>query len=376
MNVGIISSTPLPPSEGIGSYVWNLAKHLNEMGHNATIITRGSHRSTSRRILDGISIWSATFLPIYPFHVHWHSIFVNKLVRQLEPTIDLFHLHTPLIPLPKTDRPKLVTVHTPMKSDIGSIKENDFFSQLIRWQGPVSYQLEQTLFEQSDKLTSVSRSVAHELHEYGVDPNDVSVLGNGVDTRIFKPSTAARHTDRPYLFTAARLAPRKGLRDLIACAEIVNKRFPDHQFLIAGSGPREAELRAEIAQRNLQDTVILLGYTSDKARLVQLYQDADAYVHPAHYEGLPTVLLEAMACGTPVVTTAVSGALDVIEDGINGLFAPARDPEKLADAVMRILADRTIANQLGQAALDTIHERYAWNVVSRNYVEQYEKLLA
>ena len=376
MHVGIISSTPLPPSEGIGSYVWNLATHLKQMGHKATIITRGSRHRTSLRLVDGVSIWSPTFLPLYPLHVHWHSLYLNKLVRQIEPLIDLFHLHTPLVPSLKTDRPQLVTVHTPMKSDIGSITERDFYSRLIKMQGTVSYQLEQDLFEKADKLTAVSNSVAHELNEYGIDPAEVNVLGNGVDTHIFKPAAKKQTSGRPYLFTAARLAPRKGLRDLIACAEIVCQQFPEHQFLIAGSGPREAELRAEIERRTLQKNVILLGYMGDKKRLVKLYQQADAYIHPAHYEGLPTVLLEAMACGIPAITTAVSGSLDVIDDGVNGLLAPARQPETLANAIIRILSDSAFAAKLGKAGLATISERYAWNVVSQNYVNEYEQLLA
>ena|GEM_PF-3447842 len=104
MHVGIVTAAPLPACEGIGSYVWNLAIYLKEMGHQVTIIKRGSYRRTSHRTLDGIDIWSATFLPIDPIHVHWHLTFSTTSV---------------------TNRPKIVTVHTPMKPNIRSIKEKD-----------------------------------------------------------------------------------------------------------------------------------------------------------------------------------------------------------------------------------------------------------
>jgi glycosyltransferase involved in cell wall biosynthesis len=122
--------------------------------------------------------------------------------------------------------------------------------------------------------------------------------------------------------------------------------------------------------------VTLLGHIADRAEMRRLYQGAAAYVHAAHYEGLPTVLLEAMACGRPVVTTAVSGALDVVQDGRNGLLVPPHNPQRMADSIVRLLRDPGLGERLGQAAHATIQERYSWQVVSRSYLAQYEALLA
>jgi glycosyltransferase involved in cell wall biosynthesis len=122
--------------------------------------------------------------------------------------------------------------------------------------------------------------------------------------------------------------------------------------------------------------VTLLGHIADRAEMVRIYQGAAAYVHAAHYEGLPTVLLEAMACGRPVVATAVSGALDVLQDGYNGLLVSPRNPQQMADSIVRLLQDPALTERLGKAALATIQERYSWHVVSRSYLAQYEALLA
>src|SRR4029078_2838035 len=100
----------------------------------------------------------------------------------------------------------------------------DLLSWLIKLKAPVSYQLEQRLFDRAAKLTAVAQSVAHELRAYRIDPQQVSVLGNGVDTNIFFPHKKGPDTTAPYFLTAGRLAPRKGLEDLIACAGCVVER--------------------------------------------------------------------------------------------------------------------------------------------------------
>lgn len=376
MRICMISSTPFPPEEGIGFYVWNLARYLTKLGHEVKLITRGSARATQKEIVDGISIWRPPFFPVYPFHVHLHGIFVDKLISELESEVDLFHLHTPLVKRPKTETPFLVTVHTPMKADAEAVTTDNFLGWLIKMQAPISIQLEQRLFEQAGRLTSVASSVANELKAYGINPEIVNVLGNGVDTDMFFPNGHTPNSAEPYALTVARLAPRKGLADLINCAAHVVKVDPNFRFKIAGSGPMEDGLRADIERLGLQDNVMLLGHVSDRAQLIDLYRKATMFVHPAHYEGLPTVLLEAMACGCPAVTTAVSGALDVVTDGENGLLVPPKAPEKMGNAIIQLLQNPSLASQLRVAAQQTIQERYAWHVVSRNYVAQYQALLA
>jgi glycosyltransferase involved in cell wall biosynthesis len=375
MHICMVSSASFPPQEGVGFYVWNLSRYLTRLGHKVSLITRGHMGQTSREVVDNIIIWRPTFWPIYPFHVHLHSLFVNDLVKKLAPDIDLLHLHTPLVKWFNTTLPVLVTVHSPMKGGTGAVSANNLLGWLIKLQSPVSYSLEQQLFQCAQKLIAVASSGANELQLYGINPQQVGVLGNGVDTDVFYPSTSEPDRLNPYFLTVGRLGPPKGLEDLVQCAEHVVRQFPNFRFLIAGAGPWEGRLRADIARRKLAGHVVLLGHISDRAKLAALYRGATAYVHPAHYEGLPTVLLEAMACGRPVVTTAVSGALDVVQHGRNGLLAPPRAPEQMAAAIIQLLQEPGLGKQLGLAACKTIEERYSWDVVGHSYLAQYETLL-
>lgn len=375
MRIGMVTSLPFPPREGMGFYIWNLSKYLTKLGHTVHIITRGGVKRTQHECVEGIHIWRPTFFPAYPMHAHLHGLFVDRLVRQLESEIDIFHLHTPLVTNLNTRRPVLATVHTPMKADTGSIPITNMLGLLIRMQAPVSYRLEKGVFSQAKTITTVAHSVADELSTYAIDSKSVQVLGNGVDTEHFFPAPVQRTMDSPYFLTVGRLAPRKGIRDLLHCASFVTQRFPRCRFLIAGEGPLRNEIERDIQWLNLSRRVKLLGHIEDRNRLVNLYRGAVAYVHAAHYEGLPTALLEAMACGRPVVTTAVSGALDVIRHGENGLLVPPHNPDAMSEAVRQILAQPAFAASLGKAAHKTVEERYSWHIISRNYVACYESLL-
>jgi glycosyltransferase involved in cell wall biosynthesis len=371
----MILSTALPAREGIGFYAWNLARHLSAQGHTLHLITRGERNKPFREDLDGITIWRPTFWPLYPFHVDVHMLFVAKVLRLLDGDIDIIHVHTPLVKLPPTSHPMLVTVHTPMKTDAASIPASTLLGWLVKLQTPFSIRLEQQLFAQAACIMAVAHSVANELEAYKIDSDMVTVIGNGVDTTIFHPTVEPlTPPTNPYFLTAGRLAPRKGLEDLIACAAVVLKKYPNHRFLIAGAGPLERRLRQDIRRRGLEQQIMLIGHIADRQQLATLYQNATAYVHPAHYEGLPTVLLEAMACGTPVVATAVSGALDVV-DGNNGLLVAPHAPAQLAETLMRLIAQPTLGQELGKQATETIQTRYSWNIISQNYLRHYQSML-
>lgn len=369
----MVASVPLPPQEGMGHYVWNLSRFLVQQGHSVQIITRGGLGRTHCETRDGITIWRPTFVRIYPWHVHLHSLFANRVVARIAPGVDVFHVHSPLPPLIETRRPILLTVHTPMRADVRSIPLRNLLSLLVKLQAPVSFGLETQLLRRAARITATATSVAHELREYGIDSARVAVLGNGVDTAMFSPAQV-KVEEPPYVLAAGRLGLRKGFEDLIECARLATAQLPNLRFRIAGNGPLENALRAQIARAGLDGCMELLGHIDDRQHMAALYQRAAVFVHPAHYEGLPTVLLEAMACGRPVVGTAVSGALDVIQSGENGLLVPPQAPAEMAAAILRLLADPDLCRRLGHAARETVEARYSWEKVGAHYLQLYQQL--
>lgn len=371
MKVCMIISTPFPPEEGIGNYAYNLASKLIERGHEVTIVTRGSPRSKRHIRVGCLDTFRVTFLPIYPFHVHLHGFFLHKFLNKHRANFDLVHLHSPLVPAIKRILPSIATIHTPVKVGVRHIETVDAISIAIKLQSFVSYQIEKRLFE-SNLITVVSRSVANALQEYGINPSNVVVLGNAVDEELFRPTP--NNQPEPYVLYVGRLSHRKGLFDLIDAIRIVCGRNPQVKFVLVGKGPLMSHLNALVLKLKLGKKVQFLGFVS-KHRLISLYQNASVFVIPSHYEGMPTTLLEAMSCALPVVATAVSGNLDAITNGKNGLLVPPKSPTSLANAIERILYDKIVARDLGARARETVEQGYTWDIVASKVEKCYKSLI-
>jgi glycosyltransferase involved in cell wall biosynthesis len=363
-----------PDPGGIGYYVYNLSNKLHERGHKITIITRGSPHKTEKRVIGGIDVFYVNFLPLYPFHVWVHGFFVNRLIKSLEPKLNLIHLHSPITPLIKTSLPIITTVHTPMKIDSRYHEIFNLYSLAERAQSMTLYPpIESKLFSNSNKITAVSLAVANELVEYGIDPNKVDVIGNGVDEKTFTPVRYNDNKQRYILYTGG-LKARKGLFDLIESAKYVCDKNKDVKFIICGKGPFLQKLREKARATDLTDQIVFLGYI-DRNKLVQTYQNATIQVIPSHYEGLPTVILEGMSCGLPVVATNIGGNNEVISNDFNGFLVPPKSPKALSEVILKLLKDNQLRQRIGEAARHTIEKSYTWDKIADNVENCYRSLL-
>jgi len=364
-----------PGPGGIGYYVYYLSKKLLERGHEVTVITRGHPNKTVKEAVDGIHVFKVSFFPVYPFHVWIHGAFVNRLLKSLEPKLTLVHLHTPLPPPIKTSLPIMTTVHSPSKRarDARYREIFDFYSLADRVQSGLVYpRIESRIFSLSKKITTVSSSVALELKEYGLDPNKIDVVGNGVDEKAFIPIRNKRCAERYVLFTGA-LRAGKGLFDFIECGKYVCEVHSNVKFVICGSGPFLHKLVQKVRWMGLQKRIVFLGFAS-RNEIIQTYQNAAVHVVPSRHEGLPTVLLEAMSCGLPVVATNIGGNCEVISSGVNGFLVPPKSPEVMAKTVLKLLDDDALRKKIGEAARKTIEKYYTWDRIADNIIKCYENM--
>ena len=372
MRICMLTSAPMPPVEEIGYYVWNLSRFLVEQGCQVQIVTRGRRGKPAHDELAGIPIWRPRFYPVYPLH--------RRLVRRLEPEVDVFHLHTPLPLAIRSRRPTLATVHTSKAGVVGGVPVMDVDSLLARLQIPGSIRVERRIFANADRIVTVARSVASELQSsarYKLGEKPVGVLGNGVDTDVFCAggSSSSALPGEMYILAAGRLDAGKGFQDLVEAMGSVVEWFPDARLYIAGSGLLERRLKAQVKQMSLERAVRFLGHVEARADMIELYRGATVFAHAAHYQGLPNVLLEAMACEKAVVSTAVSGALDVVIDGLNGFLTTPKSSHQLSSAVCRLLGDTGLRARFGKMARNTVQNRFSWRVVGDNYLRSYQALL-
>lgn len=209
-----------------------------------------------------------------------------------------------------------------------------------------------------------SEYVATLVAGWGVSTERTRVIHNALDERQFAslPDKAAARTQcglpaaSPLLLTVARLVPWKGIAGIIRALPRVQLRFPDVRLLIAGDGPERADLQSIAACHN--DAVQFLGMQSQH-RVHQLMCAADVFVLFSTYEGLPHTVLEAMACGTPVVASAVGGTVEVVRDESTGLLVPPRDEEALVAAICRMLYEPAFGHSLAERAYDELG-RFSW----------------
>jgi len=375
MHVAMITREFPPNSGGIGYYVYYLSKNLCERGYKISIITRGSFKKTTKEELNGIDIYRASFIPLFPFHIFIHGVFVKRLLESMENELDLVHMHSPLTPPVKTTLPIITTVHSPSRRARNALYHEtfDLVSFAERCQSMFIYpSIETKLFEISNKITTVSSSVGIELKEYGLNPKEISVIGNGVDENLFKP-IRSKKSKEDYVLYVGSLKAGKGLLNLINCGYIISKIKPKTKFIICGSGPLLQILKKRVKRLNLQKQFLFLGLLG-RDRLVRIYQKAAIQVIPSQHEGLPTVLLEGMSCGLPVIATNVGGNNEVINSGENGFLIPPNDPLAMANIIYKLLDDMDLRKRIGYSARRTIENKYTWDKITDNIIQCYNDI--
>lgn len=159
----------------------------------------------------------------------------------------------------------------------------------------------------------------------------------------------------PVVGNIAALVPHKGQRHLIEAAHLVVRDVPDARFLILGEGELRDPLTRQIRDYRLEKHVLLPGFRTDVLGCLKSF---DLFVMSSVSEGLGTSLLDAMACARPIVATAAGGIPEIIEDGVNGLLVPPRDHHAMAAAIVRMLTNEPLRNQLGGTGLARVRERF------------------
>ena len=372
MNICMFTSEFPPDLGGRSTYVYNLSKGLIERGHNVTIIARGVWKRTYREEIDGISVYRVRFIPFYPSPFHLHGFFLNKLFKKLESKFDLVHVHGTLMPVARTSLPVIFTSHGTSRKDLDNMPVKSFHFLVVKLLSKQLYNVEKEITESSDIITAVSQSCAKELKEYHIISKEIIVVNNGVDTNFFIPVKNRKKEN--YILYSGRLETRKGLVDFIESAKYVCREHADIKFILTGKGTIKNYLERRINDLGLKKNFYFAGFV-DWSRLLEYYQNATIYVLPSYYEGLPTTLLEAMSCGIPSIATDVEGSSELIKDGETGLLVPPRNPEKLAEAILRLLADEELRKRIGANARGHIVSNYDWEIITDRVEEAYKLAL-
>ncbi len=215
-----------------------------------------------------------------------------------------------------------------------------------------------TLTRLTDGMVTNTKSIKETYESFGWFPeNHIRVIYNGIEDKSDVPAYdfSGEYPGKKVLFAAGRLSDQKGFEYLIDAAARMRGQRDDFVVLIAGKGREEAALRQRIADKGLQEVVHLLGFREDTESLTR---GADLFVLSSLYEGMPNVVMEAMAVGKAVVATDVNGVRELMLDGESGLIVPPRDSAALAGAILRVLDDPPLLEKMGQTGLEHVRRHF------------------
>lgn len=229
----------------------------------------------------------------------------------------------------------------------------------------------------SSGLICVSTFTKEQALEEGINPEKISKIYNGIDPDTVKfnleeqSETRIRvEEDQRIVLAVGRLVQQKGHEYLIRSAPEVMATLPEVSFYIAGDGPLLSSLSSLITSLKINDHFHLLGNRKDVPALLA---DADLFVLPSIFEGLPISLLEAMAAGLPVICTDIPATRDVIEEGINGVFVPPKDAGALSKAIIGLLSDQKSQEKLALKGKQLIQETFSLAKMGQQYLNLFEE---
>ncbi|MBL1084564.1 glycosyltransferase [Streptomyces actinomycinicus] len=371
-----------PDAGGQNVYVAQVARQLARKGYRVTVYTRRDSEGLPDRVtlIDGVQVVHVPAGPPAPVpkdellpHMDEFGEFLARQWAHSPP--DVVHSHfwmSGLAALAGARGPGVPVVQT--YHALGTVKK--------RYQGPADTSppqrlaIEEAIGHECARIIATCSDEVAELKAMGLPEDRISIVPCGVDPDQFAPAARTRPPGvRRRLLAVGRLVPRKGFdRAIRALAGI-----PDAELLIAG-GPEAdllgtdaeaARLYAVAGEHGVADRVTLLGGVG-RARMPRLMSSADLVLSLPVYEPFGIVPLEAMACATPVVATAVGGQLDTVVDGTTGVLVPADHDYDLSAAVRTLLADPERLARYGAAGRDRVLNHYTWDRVAEGVAAVYD----
>src|SRR3954469_14233006 len=320
---------------------------MRALGHRAMLVAHpaGELRQRAKEGLELVPLTPKTEMDL---SAAWR---LSRLIKQLAP--DIVHAHDPhavamsalaLSMSTQLAKPPLVAAR---RVDF-HLKDN----ALSRWK-----------YRQVDCFICASEAIRAMVIADGVPAHRVVTVHEGIDLdRIEAAPPANLHAElwlphhAPIVGNVAALVPHKGQRHLIEAAAIVVQKVPDARFVIAGEGELRPQLERLIKEHHLEKHVFLAGFRPD---ILSVHKAFDIFVMSSITEGLGTSLLDAMACGKPIVATIAGGIPEVVVDGQTGILVPPRDSEALARAITALLRDEHAQQVMGAEGLLRVREKFS-----------------
>lgn len=379
IKVCIVCPVYHPGLGGIGRQAVGLTEELQKKGVHLFVLTRKLKTVLPfRSRVKNIKIWAfrpsvyrieKKTVPNILTSITFSLNLLSNLIR-VRKDYQLVHFHGASIPLFITT-PFLKFLKKKVIAKVSSAKlgiEAGSFHGRYRFLSNIFIHI----LKRVDAFVAISEEIEKELLTEGYEKSRIYRVPNFVDSSVFYPEEKKKTNDNVIIFSGA-LDKRKGVEILLEAWKDVQKMFPLWKLLILGDGSMKTALIMQAERLGITKSTIFAGHVHN---VPDHLRNADLFVLPSIQEGLPNSLLEAMACGLPVIASRIGGVVDVVEDGKSGMLFEPGDISGLESAMKRLLGDVDLSRRLGAEARKTISEKFLIERVADEYIKLYKNLLS
>lgn len=367
---------------GAEIYIYNLAKHLVRNGIDVKIIASTPKPKAESTIYDDIEY---EFIPPHVTTdtrrsiISYHFFNLNLARKLCKEDFDILHsfgmtAHNYI----RKHKNRCKVIVEPFGL-YGTHVKHGIVKNLLRKiliENPLGY-----CCKHADAIAVEGEIQANEISQkFGIPTEKFVLIPDGLNLdeinsylkkQKFTRESLGLDTADVVLVNVNRLVKNKGVNYLIDALKILNEKI-DARLILVGTGPEESSIKAQIRNLGLENKVLHFKNIPDEDKF-QLIALADISVTPTLFEGLPIVILEAMACGKPIVASNVTEVPQVVKHGVNGFLVPPRDPGAIARAVLEIY-ERKLVNKMGSES-KRIVKNYDWNAITERVIRDYKKVL-
>lgn len=398
--VMVTSSYPRFPGDSVGTFLEPIARSVAARGHEVHVVAPWHPLVRRGPQEDGVRFHFYKYAPLESLYVFGHASAMRADVRiksaawiaaplallagwrtarsvahRHQATVMHAHWVVPGGATAAAAAPRLPLVVSLHGSDV-------YVAETV----PPARAAARLAFSRAGFVTACSDDLARRAVALGADASRIETVPYGVDVDRFRPkstsgsglrATLGISPDVPLVFAAGRLVRKKGFEYLIDALATVPSAF----LALAGEGTLAGELRERAAAAGVDDRVRFLGDVTQDA-VADYLAEADVVAAPSvrddsgNVDGLPNVVLEALASGAPLVTTGAGGIGAVAKPDRTALVVPERDAAALAAALRRLIADRAVAKRLGEAARTLVREAFGWDRTAQRFEAAYARALA
>lgn len=398
--VMVTTSYPRFPGDSVGTFMEPIARSVAARGHEVHVVAPWHPLVTRPRIEHGLHFHFYKYAPLRSLNVFGYAAAMRADVtlRGAAYAAAPFGLAAGWLMarrIARQSRASIMHGHWVIPNGVTAALAAPALPLVISLHGSDMYVAERlaparfaarAAFRRAGYVTACSADLAARAIRLGADPERTAIVAYGVDAGRFHPDPAARKDERARLgippskllvAAAGRLVSKKGFEYLIDALV----RVPDAVLVLAGDGSLREDLRRRAAARGVLERLRLIGdCTQDQVS--RLFAAADAIATPSirddagNVDGLPNVVLEALASGTALVTTPAGGIAAVVADGVTAVVVPERDPGRIAAALARLHADAELRARIGAAGRQLVIERFGWDKTAEAFEHGYRRALA